>query len=333
MRAVGLIGAGKLGRVHARNIVERVEDLRLAAVADVFADAARSLADELGVEATAGVDELLARNDVNAVVIASPPDSHSELIVAAAEAGKHVFCEKPLALDVESGTRAVEAAERAGVVLQIGYNRRFDSNFRAVREAVRGGKVGTPWLLRISSRDPEPPPAAYLPHSGGVFLDTTSHDFDLARFVLGAEITELAARGAPLVDPNAAALGDVDTLAVSLAFSNGTIGAIDNCRRSAYGYDQRLEVHGSGGLASAGNEMSSTMTFADETGLHAAGLPHFYLDRYADAFVRELEAFAAALEGGDLEVSGRDGLQAVVAAVAARRSLDDHRVVRLDELR
>jgi myo-inositol 2-dehydrogenase / D-chiro-inositol 1-dehydrogenase len=140
-------------------------------------------------------------------------------------------------------------------------------------------------------------------------------------------------RGASLVDPNAAAVGDVDTLVVSLAFSNGAFGAIDNCRRSAYGYDQRLEVHGSGGLASAGNEMNATTTFADETGVHAAGLPHFYLDRYAEAFVRELEAFGAALEGGDPEVSGRDGLEAVVAAVAARRSLDEDRVVRLDELR
>ncbi len=333
MRSVGLIGAGKLGRVHARNIVERVEGLRLAAVADVVPDAARSLADELGVEAAESVDDLLAHEDADAVVIASPPDSHSDLIVGAAEAGKHVFCEKPLALDVETATRAVEAAERAGVVLQIGYNRRFDANFRAVREAVREGNVGTPWLLRISSRDPEPPPPEYMPHSGGVFLDTTSHDFDLARFVLGAEITELAVRGGSLVDPNAAARGDVDTVVVSLAFSNGAFGAIDNCRRSAYGYDQRLEVHGSGGLASAGNEVSSTMTFADGTGLHAAGLSHFYLDRYAEAFVRELEGFAAALDGGELEVSGRDGLEAVVAAVAARRSLDEDRVVRLDELR
>jgi myo-inositol 2-dehydrogenase/D-chiro-inositol 1-dehydrogenase len=172
-----------------------------------------------------------------------------------------------------------------------------------------------------------------LPHSGGVFLDTTSHDFDLARFVLGAEIAEVAVRGASLVDPNAAALGDVDTAVVSVAFSNGAFGAIDNCRRSAYGYDQRLEVHGSGGLASAGNELSSTMTLADGTGVHAAGLPHFYLDRYADAFVRELQSFGAAIDGGELEVSGRDGLAAVVAAVAARRSLDEDRVVRLDELR
>jgi myo-inositol 2-dehydrogenase/D-chiro-inositol 1-dehydrogenase len=202
-----------------------------------------------------------------------------------------------------------------------------------VREAVREGKVGTPWLLRISSRDPEPPPPPYVPHSGGVFLDTTSHDFDLARFVLGAEITDLAVRGASLVDPNAAALGDVDTVVVSLTFSNGAFGAIDNCRRSAYGYDQRLEVHGSEGLASAGNEMTSTVSFANETGVHAPGLPHFYLDRYAEAFVRELEAFAAAVEGREPEVSGRDGLAAVVAAVAARRSLDEDRVVRLDELR
>jgi myo-inositol 2-dehydrogenase/D-chiro-inositol 1-dehydrogenase len=329
VHAVGLIGAGKIGRFHARTLARGIPSMRLTAVADAEPAAAQAVAEEVGAKAM-GVDALLGA--VDAVLITTPPDTHTELIGKAAAAGRHVFCEKPLATTVEDARRALEAAESAGVLLQIGYNRRFDDRFRDVRDAVAQGRIGTPWLIRISSRDPAPPPAAYLPHSGGLFLDTTSHDLDLARFVLGAEITELAVRGASLVDPNAAAIGDVDTVVLSLAFSNGAFGAIDNCRASAYGYDQRLEVHGSAGLAAAGNERRRTATLADAAGFHEPTLPDFYIDRYGDAFVRELESFANALEGGELEVSGRDGLAAVVAATAARRALDENRVVRIDEV-
>ena len=172
------------------------------------------------------------------------------------------------------------------MVLQVGYNRRFDANFRAAREAVEDGRIGHPWLLRISSRDPAPPPADYLPLSGGLFLDTTSHDFDLARFLVGAEIVELQATAAALADPHAKEIGDVDTAVVTLVFDNGAIGAIDNCRVSAYGYDQRVEVHGSTGMVRADNELSTTVTVADADGFHAPTLPHFYLDRYGAAFKR-----------------------------------------------
>ena len=310
---LGLIGAGRVARVHAANLAQ-TDGVRLVAVADIAAEAARSLAREAGADALSPKG-LLERRDVAAVLIATPPDTHADLIVEAAAAGKHVFCEKPLATSLADARRALEAVERAGVLLQIGYNRRFDPHLRAVRDAVAEGRVGTPWLLRITSRDPAPPPADYLPHSGGLFLDTTSHDFDLARFVLGAEIVELAVLAASVVDPNAAALGDVDVAVLSLGFSSGSFGSIDNCRRSSYGYDQRLEVHGSDGLAQAENRPAE-----------------FYTDRYAEAFVRELAAFAHALDGEPLEVDGRDGLAAVAAAEAARRSLDERRTVRLEEL-
>ena len=314
MHSLGLIGAGKVARVHAANVAQ-IEGARLVAVADAVPEAAKALADEVGCDALESAEALLDRSDVDAVLVTAPPDTHAGLIQAAAAARKHVFCEKPLATSVEDAGSAVEAAERAGVLLQIGYNRRFDPGFRGVRDEVQRGDVGRPLLLRISSRDPAPPPAEYLPHSGGVFLDTTSHDFDLARYVLDAEITEVAARGASLVDENAAAAGDVDTLVVALAFSNGAFGGIDNCRSTAYGYDQRLEVHGTSGLA------------------HAPNVPaHFYTDRYQVAFRRELESFVAALDGADVEVTGRDGLAAVIAAAAARRSLDEGRVVRLEEV-
>lgn len=314
MHGLGLIGAGKVARVHVANL-DRIEGARLVAVADALPEAARSLADEVGCDALVSADELLARADVEAVLVTTPPDTHAALIRAAAQAEKQIFCEKPLATSLGDAREAVEAAEAAGVLLQVGYNRRFDPDFRRVRDEVDGGRVGRPLVLRISSRDPAPPPADYLARSGGVFLDTTSHDFDLARFVLGAELTEVAVRGGSLVDENAAAIGDVDTLVVAVAFSNGAFGAIDNCRSSAYGYDQRLEVHGTVGLAQAENVPA-----------------HFYTDRYEVAFRRELESFVAALDGADVEVTGRDGLAAVVAAEAARRSLDERRVVTLAEV-
>jgi myo-inositol 2-dehydrogenase / D-chiro-inositol 1-dehydrogenase len=331
VHAVGIVGAGKIARVHVANALASGA-LRIAAVADVELDAAHALAAKAGCDVAESAEALLARDDVDAVLVTTPPSTHADLVVAASAAGKHVFCEKPLAQTVADAVRAYEACERAGVLLQVGYNRRFDRNFRAVRDEVRGGRVGTPWLLRISSRDPEPPPAAYLPLSGGLFLDTTSHDLDLARFVLDAEIVEIAARAASLADANAAEIGDVDTAVVTLVFSNGAIGAIDNCRVSAYGYDQRVEVHGSTGMAQAENETASTLRVADREGFHAPPLPHFYLDRYGNAFREELASFARALAGEPSEVTGRDGLAAVVAAAAAKRALDEARVVRVDEV-
>jgi myo-inositol 2-dehydrogenase/D-chiro-inositol 1-dehydrogenase len=331
VHSVGIVGAGRIARVHATHAASS-DELRLAAVADVDARAARTLADELGCEALDGAEELLARDDVDAVLVATPPDTHVGFVVAAADAGKHVFCEKPLAQTVNDAKTAVAACERAGVVLQVGYNRRFDDNFRGVRDAVQSGRIGTPWIIRISSRDPDPPPATYLPVSGGLFLDTTSHDLDLARFVLGAEIVRVAASATAVTDENARTIGDVDTAIVTVEFSNGVIGAIDNCRSSSYGYDQRLEVHGSGGMAQAANEATTTVTIADAQGFHSPTLPHFYMDRYAPAFRRELESFARALSGEEPEVSGHDGLAAVVAATAAKRAYEERRAVLVEEV-
>jgi myo-inositol 2-dehydrogenase / D-chiro-inositol 1-dehydrogenase len=331
VHSVGIVGAGKIARVHGANAAG-LDDVRIMSVADVDPAAARGLAEELGCDVAESVDELFARDDVEAVLITTPPTTHAELVGRAAAAGKHVFCEKPLAQKVADAERAASACEDAGVVLQVGYNRRFDANFRAAREAVEAGRIGRPWLLRISSRDPAPPPEDYLPLSGGLFLDTTSHDFDLARFLVGAEIVELTATAAALADPHAKEIGDVDTAVVTLLFDNDAIGAIDNCRASAYGYDQRLEVHGSAGLVRADNELSTTVTVADAEGFHAPTLPHFYLDRYGAAFKRELASFARALDGEAPAVSGRDGVAAVAAAIAAKRALDEQRTVRLEEI-
>jgi myo-inositol 2-dehydrogenase/D-chiro-inositol 1-dehydrogenase len=331
VHSVGIVGAGKIARVHAAN-TRVIDDLHVAAVADVDSAAARALAEELGCDVAESVDELCAREDVGAVLITTPPTTHAALVEAAASAGKHIFCEKPLAQNVADAAHAAAACERAGVVLQVGYNRRFDENFRAARDAVQAGRIGRPWIVRISSRDPAPPPADYLRVSGGLFLDTTSHDFDLARFLVASEIVEVTASAGSLADPNAKAIGDVDTSIVTVVFANQAIGAIDNCRVSAYGYDQRVEVHGSDGMVRADNEMTTTVTVADAQGFHIPTLPHFYLDRYAQAFRRELESFARALDGEPAEVSGRDGVAAVAAAAAAKRALDEKRTVRLDEV-
>jgi myo-inositol 2-dehydrogenase / D-chiro-inositol 1-dehydrogenase len=329
---VALVGAGRIARLHASNAAAHVPRLRLVAVADPAPGAASALAAELDADAVDDWRELLARSDVEALLLCSPSGLHPEQIVAAAEAGKHVFCEKPIAADVAAADRAVAAATAAGVVLQVGYNRRFDRSFAAVHDAVAGGRVGSPVLVRVTSRDPEPPSRTYLASTPGLFVDTTSHDLDLVRFVTGAEIVEVGARGATLVSGDARDFGLADTAVTTVVLDNGAVGAIDNCWLSSYGYDQRLEVHGTAGMVQAHNEQQNATVAADADGFHAPTLPYFFLERYAPAFVRELEAFADALEGAPVLISGRDGRQALAAALAARRSAEEGRFVRLDEL-
>jgi myo-inositol 2-dehydrogenase/D-chiro-inositol 1-dehydrogenase len=330
--AVAIVSAGRIARLHAENIVSRVARLRLVAVADPLTGARESLAGETGSEAVADWTKLLERADVEALLLCSPSGLHAEQIEAAAAAGKHMFCEKPIAADVASADRAVAAAERAGITLQVGYNRRFDRNFAAVREAVATGRIGQPVIVRITSRDPEPSPRSYLETSPGLFVDTTTHDLDLARFVAGAEIVEVSAYAAALVSDEVRELGHVDTAITIVRFDSGTLGAIDNCWVSRYGYDQRLEVHGSEGMVRAENEVLNTTALADGEGFHSPPLPHFFLDRYAPAYVRELEAFADALEGAPVRVSGRDGREALAAALAAQRSVEEGRPVRPAEV-
>jgi myo-inositol 2-dehydrogenase/D-chiro-inositol 1-dehydrogenase len=328
---VALVGAGRIARLHAENVAAQVHRLRLVAIADPAAGVASALAAEFGGAALDDWRELLERDDVDALLLCSPSRLHPEQIAAAAEAGKHVFCEKPIAADVAAADRAVAAADAAGIVLQVGYNRRFDRSFAALREAVAGGRVGKPVIVRVTARDPEPPVRSYLEHTPGLFVDTTSHDLDLIRFVTRAEIVEVGARAASLVSEDARELGLVDTAVTTVVLDSGALGSIDDCWRSSYGYDQRLEVHGTEGMVEARNEVQNATVVADATGFHAPTLPYFFLERYAAAFVRELEAFADALEGAPVAVTGRDGRQALAAALAAVRSAEERRVVRLDE--
>jgi myo-inositol 2-dehydrogenase/D-chiro-inositol 1-dehydrogenase len=332
---VGIVGAGRIGKIHAENIRTFIPEARLVAVADVAADdALAAWARGLGVaRLTRDHREIMDDPAVDAVLVCSSTDTHADLVVAAAERRKHVFCEKPIDLTVEKVRRALAAVERAGVKLQVGFNRRFDHNFRRVRELVQSGALGAPHLVRITSRDPAPPSPAYVKVSGGLFLDMTIHDFDMARYLAGSEVVEVYAQGAVLVDPAIGQAGDVDTAVVTLTFASGALGVIDNSRRAVYGYDQRVEVFGALGAAACSNDTPSSVVVSSEAGVQGEKPLHFFLERYRQAFIDELKAFFAALAADrPTPVTGRDGLAPILIGLAAKRSLAEHRPVRLSEV-
>jgi len=331
---MGLLGAGRIGRVHAQNLAYRLPQARLAAVADVFANAAERVAAEYAIPA-AYDDPRRVLDDpaIDAVVICTSTDTHAALIEAAAQAGKHIFCEKPIALDLAAIDAALATVEQAGVKLQIGFNRRFDANFARVRQAITSGEIGQPHLLRITSRDPQPPPLDYIKVSGGIFLDMTIHDFDMARFLVGDEVVEVSAAGAVLVDPAIGEAGDIDTAIVTLRYASGALGVIENSRRAVYGYDQRVEVFGSAGMISAANETPHRAVLSDARGVHGPLPLYFFLERYEAAYIGEMQAFVESIrEGTPPPVSGLDGRAPVVMGHAASKSYREGRPVRLSEI-
>jgi myo-inositol 2-dehydrogenase / D-chiro-inositol 1-dehydrogenase len=330
---IGVIGVGRIGRMHAELLARRIPGVAVTRVQDAHHDSARAVADTLGIAAAGDVDELLGAPDVDAVAICTPTDTHADLIVAAAQAGKAVFCEKPVSLDLVEVDRALAAVDAAGVPFQIGFNRRFDPAHAAVAAAVAAGEVGDPQLVRISSRDPAPPPVDYIRHSGGIFLDMTIHDFDMARFVTGSEVVEVYARGAVRIDPEIGSAGDVDTAVVMLEHANGCLTTIDNSRQAVYGYDQRVEVFGSGGMAASENPLAHSAIVRSQSGTRAAALPHFYLERYIPSYLREWEAFVGAVSAGETPpVTGPDARAPLVIGMAAWRSLHEGRTVWIEEV-
>ncbi|MFL5859410.1 MAG: inositol 2-dehydrogenase [Solirubrobacteraceae bacterium] len=329
---IGLIGAGRIGRMHGELLARRVSGAAVASVYDVHTPFALDVAAALGVPATDSVEEMMA-SDVDAVAVCSTADTHVDLMVAAAEAGKAVFCEKPVSLDLEQLERGLDAVEAHGVPFQVGFNRRFDPAHASVQEAVAAGAIGDPYLARISSRDPEPPPLAYVRTSGGLFLDMMIHDFDMARFVTGSEVVEVFARGGVRVAPEFAQAGDIDTALVTLVHANGCLTAIDNCRRTTYGYDQRVEVFGSRGMAASENPPAHTGVVTTATGSQRPPLPHFFLERYLPSYEREWQAFVAALQTGTAPpVNAQDARAPLVIGLAAWQSVREGRAVRLDEV-
>jgi len=319
---VGVIGLGRIGKRHAEHIATRVPGAALVAVADINLAVAQAIASQFNVPvAVADYGRLLADPMIDAVVIASATDTHAEIAQQAAAAGKHIFCEKPIDFDLRRIDATLAAVERAGVKFQIGFNRRFDPSFRRVHELVAAGQLGPPHLLRITSRDPAPPPLSYIRSSGGLFLDMTIHDFDMARYLMGGEVTEIYAAGVALVDPEIGQAGDIDTAVITLHFANGALGTIDNSRRAVYGYDQRVELLGSEGLLQAQNMLENTVVKSTVAGVTGAKPTYFFLERYMPAYAAEWAAFVQAIAGGKAPpVTLADGIAALAMAEAATTS-------------
>jgi myo-inositol 2-dehydrogenase/D-chiro-inositol 1-dehydrogenase len=319
--------------MHADLIDHRIEGAELAGVFDVVSEAATTVASLHGVHQASSAEELIASDDVDAVAICTNTDTHVELMISAARAGKATFCEKPIALDLKRVDEALEEANQAGVALHVGFNRRFDPSHRAVHDAVAAGDLGDLHLVRITSRDPAPPPLAYIATSGGLFLDMTIHDFDMARFISGSEVVEVDAHGAARVDPAIGEAGDIDTAAILLTHADGCLTMIDNSRQAVYGYDQRVEAFGSGGMISSQNAPANAAMRFDADGGHLAPIAYFFLDRYTQSYVVQWDAFVAAVTAGEPPpVSGLDGRAPLVIGLAAKRSLDERRRVAISEI-
>ena len=327
---LGLLGAGRIGQVHARAIAA-VPGAHLAAVADAVPEAAATLRDAHGCDVR-DVDAILSASDVDAVAICTPTDTHAELIERAVDAGKAVFCEKPIHLDIVRARACVAQVERADGTLMLGFQRRFDPDFTALKAAIDDGRIGDVEMVTLTSRDPGPPPYAYIERSGGIFRDMTIHDFDVARWLLGEEVETVQAAVSVLTDPRIAELGDYDSANVILCTASGKQCTITNSRRATYGYDQRIEVLGSKGAVSARNHGQARIELADAAGFHHPPLLDFFMTRYTAAYVNEIAAFVRAVaEGAPPPVTGRDGLRALELADAALESVRTGRTVRLSE--
>lgn len=321
---IGVIGAGRIGKLHANNLASRVPNAELAAISDVYEPAAKELAEKLGVPAYYNdYHKILEDPAIDAVFICSSTDTHSPISMEAARAGKHIFCEKPIDHDIDKIRPVLEAVKKAGVRYQVGFNRRFDRNFKHVRDVVQAGGIGDVQIVKVTSRDPEAPPLSYVKVSGGIFVDMTIHDFDMVRYLSGSEVEEVSAVGACLVNPEIGKAGDVDTCIITLKFANGALGVIDNSRQAVYGYDQRIEVFGSKGCITADNETPNNTTLYTADAVTKEKPLWFFLERYNDAFIAEECAFVeSCLNGTDTVVGAFDGLQPVLIAIAAKESCE-----------
>ncbi|MDR6817681.1 myo-inositol 2-dehydrogenase/D-chiro-inositol 1-dehydrogenase [Neorhizobium sp. 2083] len=325
---LALLGAGRIGKVHARAIAED-KRAKLVAVADAVTDAAQAIAGSTGC-AVSTIDAIEADRDIDAVIICTPTNTHADLIERFAKAGKAIFCEKPIDLDVERARACVETVRRTGAKVMLGFNRRFDPHFRAVRQAIDDGRIGKVEMVTITSRDPGPPPAEYIKVSGGIFRDMTIHDFDMARFLLGEEIDTVMASGAVLVDPKIGELGDYDSASLILTTKSGRQAIISNSRRASYGYDQRIEVHGSLGSVAAENQRPVSIEIANKDGYTRPPLHDFFMTRYTAAYAAEISAFVDCLESGSApSPSAEDGVIALALADAALLAATEGKAVKV----
>ncbi len=328
---IGVVGAGRIGRLHVSNIMSRIPNATVLAVSDVVADSAKALAKQWNIPRVYGdYKELVADPEIDAVLVCSSTDTHSIIAYDAVMANKHVFCEKPIDFDLDRIKKVIDAVAQQGVKFQVGFNRRFDRNFKKVHDTVAAGGIGEAQIVMVTSRDPAPPPVAYVKVSGGIFLDMMIHDFDMVRYLSGSEVTEVYSNGVVLVDPAIGEAGDVDTAIVTLKFANGAIGVINNSRKAVYGYDQRVEVFGSRGCITAENETPNLTTLYNEEGVIREKPLYFFLERYNDAFIEEMNGFVTAvLEDKPTLVDATDGLKPVLIALAAKKSLETGMPVKL----
>lgn len=330
---IGIIGAGRIGQVHAENITFRLRNANLAGISSGSKQLADRCSLEHGCQPYYDYMEMCQDPSVDAVCICSASNKHLEQIITAARAGKHIFCEKPIATDLAAIDRALAEVRKAGVKLQVGFNRRFDQNYRRVRQGIMQGEIGTPHIVHIISRDPSPPPIEYVKTSGGIWLDCAIHDMDMVRFLIGDEVEEVYTLGAVNITPEIAQYGDVDTSIVSLKFKNGVMGTIDNSRQAVYGYDQRCEVLGSAGSISINNNYQNSAIISTASEVRRDLPLNFFMDRYTDSFVTELSDFCEfVLNDAPNMCTGLDGRAPVVIALAAKKSYEEGRPVKISEV-
>ncbi|MCX5773117.1 MAG: inositol 2-dehydrogenase [Fusobacteria bacterium] len=327
---VGIIGAGRIGKVHANTILTQLPHIKIKYIADTWAGAKKYVESLNGLHFTQNIDDIFNDKEIEAVLICSSTDTHVEYIIKAANAKKHIFCEKPVDHDLNRIILAKEAVELNGVKFQIGFNRRFDHNFLAVKKAIDTHQIGDVRFINITSRDPEAPPIEYVKVSGGMFMDMTIHDFDMARFLAGSEVKEVYAKGVVMVDKAIGDAGDIDSAAIILTFENGSIGIINNCREASYGYDQRVEVFGSKGSVEIKNDTISSAIISTKNGVVAEKPLHFFMQRYTQSYKDEMIQFIESIQNNtETKTNIIDGLKSVEIAKAAVLSYKENRVVKL----
>jgi myo-inositol 2-dehydrogenase/D-chiro-inositol 1-dehydrogenase len=330
---IGIIGIGRMGQIHLDNLMQKFSEVEVVAISDINEEA-RQWAEKYTISKFYfDYQDLISDQEVNTVVICSPTNQHAENIIAAAQAGKNIFCEKPMDLSIQTATKVLQIVEKAGVKFMLGFNRRFDPNFMKIKGLIEEGKVGDPQIVKITSRDPAPPPIDYIKSSGGMFLDMTIHDFDMARFMVSSKVISIFAVGRNLVDPNIGIAGDIDTAVVTITFDSGAIATIDNSRQAVYGYDQRLEVFGSEGMAGTENNKSDNHYYYNKKG-QSESLPlYFFMDRYILSYFNEIKAFIDCIVHDEVpKVGGQDGLISLAMGWAANTSMRENRVVMLKEM-
>lgn len=328
---LGVIGLGRIGKLHVQNIMSQIDNVKLVGISDILEDYLRETAKKFTISlATKDYRDLLRNTEIDALVICTSTDTHAQIIIEAAKAGKHIFCEKPIALDINEIEQALQAVKQAKVKLQIGFNRRFDPSFKKAKEMVETGKIGKVHIVRITSRDPKIPPPGYIETSGGLFLDMMIHDFDMVRYLLDEDVKELFAVGNCLVNPEISKYNDIDTAVVIFQYHNGAWGTIDNSRQAVYGYDQRIEVFGSKGCIQVGNKKPTEVLLSSAEDISSDKPVYFFLERYNESYIEEMKHFIDCIQNDrNPSVTGYDGKMAVIMGYAAKESLNKRQFVEI----